>query len=158
MDSERVCFGRGVMVERQTISEVVHDSPAYWATVDLRDSILRKPFGLHFQPQELAAEKDAHHIACYRGDRVVGCLVLRPFTCGDVRMTQVAVVTELQGQGIGTALVEYAEALARKSGYRRMVLHARDTAVPFYEKLGYSRIGDEFEEVTIPHWAMEKRL
>ena len=67
-------------------------------------------------------------------------------------------VPELQGQGIGRALVEYAEAAARQGGCCRMVLHARETAVPFYEKLGYSRVGQRFEEVTIPHWAMERRL
>ena len=71
-------------------------------------------------------------------------------------MRQLAVAAELQGQGIGTALVEFAEALAREIGYRRMILHARETAVPFYEKQGYSIIGEGFEEVTIPHWAMEK--
>jgi ribosomal protein S18 acetylase RimI-like enzyme len=70
----------------------------------------------------------------------------------------VAVAPELQGQGIGTALVNQAEALDRKSGYCRIVLHARETTVAFYEKLGYSRIGHRFEEVAIPHWAMEKRL
>lgn len=73
-------------------------------------------------------------------------------------MRQVAVVRELRGQGIGKALVAYAEALARKLGYRRMILHARETAVGFYEKLGYSRVGDRFEEVTIAHWTMEKHL
>jgi GNAT superfamily N-acetyltransferase len=73
-------------------------------------------------------------------------------------MRQLAVVPELQKRGIGTALVEYSEDLARKAGYRRMILHARETAVAFYEKLGYSRLGDRFEEVTIPHWAMEKHL
>jgi predicted GNAT family N-acyltransferase len=41
---------------------------------------------------------------------------------------------------------------------RRMVLHARETAVSFYQNLGYSRFGDQFTEVTIPHWAKEKRL
>ncbi len=146
------------MSERQIICEVEHGSSAYRAAVALRDSILRQPLGLHFQPEELEAEKDSRHVACYRGDRLVGCLVLRPIAGGDVQMRQVAVVAKLHGQGIGAALVEYAEELARKIGYRRMVLHARETAVPFYEKLGYSRIGDVFEEVTIPHWAMEKRL
>ena len=73
-------------------------------------------------------------------------------------MRQVAVVSDLQGQGIGRALVEYSEALARKLGFRRMVLHARETAVAFYKKLGYLRIGGRFEEVTIPHWAMTKQL
>lgn len=146
------------MTEQPIIREVAHGSPAYWATVDLRDSVLRKPLGLHFTAEELAAEKDSRHLAYYRGERLAGCLVLRPIPVGDVRMRQVAVVPALQGQRIGTSLVEFAEALARKMGCRRMLLHARETAVSFYEKLGYLRIEPEFMEVSIPHWAMEKRL
>jgi GNAT superfamily N-acetyltransferase len=144
--------------DQQIICEVPHGSPAYWATVELRDSILRKPLGLRFSEEELEAEKDSHHLACYRGDRLVGCLVLRPLLDGDVQMRQVAVVPDLQGQGIGRAMVEYSEALARTIGFTRMILHARETAVPFYEKLGYARLGNRFEEVTILHWAMAKRL
>ena len=144
------------MNEDQVIREVAHASRAYWATVDLRHAILREPLGLRFSAEELEAESDSHHVACYRGDRLVGCLVLRPRGGGDVQMRQVAVVPEVQGQGIGRALVQFSEALARTNGYRRMVLHARETAVAFYENLGYSRRGDRFEEVTIPHWAMEK--
>ncbi len=146
------------MDEDQVICEVAHGSPEYWATVDLRDTILRKPLGLTFSADELEAEATSHHIACYRGDELVGCLVLRPLEGGDIRMRQVAVVPDLQGRGVGTALVEFAEAFACKMGYRRMILHARDTAVPFYERLGYSKVGEQFKEVTIPHWAMEKPL
>jgi predicted GNAT family N-acyltransferase len=144
--------------EDQVICEVAHGSTEYWATVDLRDAVLRKPLGLQFSAEELDAENRSHHVACYRGNKLVGCLVLCPQGDDDVRMRQVAVVLELQGQGIGTALVEFAEALARKTGYRRMILHARDTAVAFYENLGYARVGDQFEEVSIPHWTMEKWL
>ena len=73
-------------------------------------------------------------------------------------MRQVAVSPRAQGQGIGRALTEFAEDLARRRGFSRMTLHARAIAVPFYEKLGYQRVGDEFEEVTIPHWSMQKAL
>ena len=146
------------MTEPQMIREVAHDSPEYWATVELRDSVLRRPLGLQFSIEELKAEKDSRHVACYRGDRLVGCLVLRPSAGGDVRMRQVAVVPELQGQGIGRAMVEYSEALAQTIGFTRMILHARETAVDFYEKLGYAKVGERFVEVTIPHWAMEKRV
>ena len=37
-------------------------------------------------------------------------------------------------------------------------MHARETAVGFYEKLGYKVVGDKFTEVTIPHYVMEKKL
>ena len=39
-----------------------------------------------------------------------------------------------------------------------MVLHARQTAVPFYERLGYETYGEPFVEVTIPHIAMRMAL
>ena len=39
-----------------------------------------------------------------------------------------------------------------------MTLHARQVAVPFYERLGYSIVGEPFEEVSIPHFKMEKGL
>ncbi|MBS1564192.1 MAG: GNAT family N-acetyltransferase, partial [Bacteroidetes bacterium] len=32
------------------------------------------------------------------------------------------------------------------------------TAVGFYEKLGYVAVGEEFLEVTLPHFVMEKKL
>ena len=106
-----ICGAESIVTEQQIIREIEHDSPAYRATVELRDSVLRKPFGLQFSVGELKAEKDSRHIACYRGDRLVGCLVLRPLLDGDVQMRQVAVVPELLGQGIGRVMVEYSEAL-----------------------------------------------
>ncbi len=138
--------------------EVAHGSPDYWATVALRDVVLRQPLGLQYSPQELQAEADSRHLACYCGDELAGCLVLRPAADGDVRMRQVAVAPSMQRRGVGAALVAYCETLARELGFRRMVLHARETSVPFYERLGYLRHGQRFEEVTIPHWSMAKTL
>ena len=39
-----------------------------------------------------------------------------------------------------------------------MTLHAREAAVPFYERLGYLSEGEPFDEVGLPHRAMRKRL
>ena len=39
-----------------------------------------------------------------------------------------------------------------------MTMHARKTSVPFFEKLGYAVCGEEFLEITIPHYEMEKAL
>lgn len=146
------------MDERRAIREVPHGSPEYWQTADLRNSVLRKPIGLHFSPEDVEAEKRYHHFACYAGEKLVGCFMLDPLEHGDIRMRQLAVSPESQRRGIGTALVSYAEQWARQAGFRRIVLHARETAVSFYETLGYSRVGEQFEEVTITHWVMEKDL
>jgi predicted GNAT family N-acyltransferase len=52
----------------------------------------------------------------------------------------------------------FAENIARDHGYRRLTMHARKSALGFYEKSGYKVCSDEFEEVTIPHYVMEKEL
>ena len=69
-----------------------------------------------------------------------------------------AVPNNMQGKGIGRALMIFAENIARDLGYKTLIMHARKTATGFYEKLGYSISGKEFEEVTLPHYVMEKSL
>jgi predicted GNAT family N-acyltransferase len=135
-----------------------HGSPAYEETVALRDDILRKPLGLTFTAEQLGAESSDMHLACYDDGQLVGCLILTPADHGAVKMRQVAVAADRQGKGIGRAMVERSEEIAREHGFTEMVLHARETAVPFYEALGYDRVGERFEEVTIPHWKMRKGM
>ena len=69
-----------------------------------------------------------------------------------------AVLNDLQGKGIGRALMYFAENIARDRGYKILSMHARKNATGFYEKMGYIIASDEFEEVTIPHFVMEKKL
>ncbi len=52
----------------------------------------------------------------------------------------------------------FAETLAKDKGFKKLMMHARDTAIGFYEKQGYKVKGEQFYEVTIPHHVMEKFL
>jgi predicted GNAT family N-acyltransferase len=134
-------------------------TPAYDDTIGLRDEILRRPLGLEFHPKDLATEFDSIHLACYHSSwELVGCLVLVPKSNSIIKMRQVAVREDQQGRGIGKLLVKESEVLARELGYKKMVLNARDIAIPFYEKLNYQKVGDAFYEVTILHYKMEKEL
>lgn len=45
---------------------------------------------------------------------------------------------------------------SERRGYKRIYLHARAYAIPFYEGLGYHVFGEEFTEVGIPHRHMQK--
>ena len=141
-----------------TCRTVAYGSPAYHQTVDLRDRILRQPLGLAFTPEQLAAEKDDLHLTIWSAHTLAGCLVLTPQPAQTVKMRQVAIDPTYQGQGIGTMLVQYSEDVARKQGYTTMCCHARESAVSFYKKLGYTVKGDVFTEVTLPHYYMEKPL
>ena len=130
----------------------------YQQMLRLRDEILRKPLGLNFSEAELEKEKQNIHMAALEDDRMLGCCMLVEEDPETVRLRQMAVVNDVQGKGIGRALMQFAENLARDSGYKKITMHARKNAVGFYEKMGYRMKGKEFEEITIPHYVMEKEL
>lgn len=135
-----------------------YGSPEYQQMLQLRNDILRKPLGLSFSPDELEKEKDEILIAAFEDEKMLGCCMLIKSDGSTVRLRQMAVLNNLQGKGIGRALMQFAENIARDLGYKKLTMHARATAVGFYEKLGYSVVGDIFEEVTLPHNTMEKLL
>lgn len=139
-------------------SEAAHGSPEHQALVALRSEVLRRPLGLTFSAEQLMAERAERHVGCYRNGELIGGLLLKDLGNGWVQMRQVAVRPDMQGQGIGRALTGYAEALAARLGYHTMTLHARESAVGFYERQGYARVGERFVEITLPHWEMVKPL
>jgi len=135
-----------------------HGSPEYLQMVKLRDDILRKPLGLGFTPDELESEKENMLIAAFEDERILGCCMLVELRPDMVRLRQMAVLNDLQGKGIGRALMHFAENIARDRGYKVISMHARKAVVGFYERMDYKVIGDEFIEITIPHYVMEKKL
>jgi predicted GNAT family N-acyltransferase len=143
---------------RSDLREIAFGTSEYDATVSLRCRVLREPLGLRPGPEERTEEAGLIHLGAFEGDRLVGCLMLHDLGEQRVRMRQVAIDFDRQRGGLGTKLVHFSEDVAHARGFREMVLHARETAVPFYERLGYAAHGDRFLEVTIPHLEMRKAL
>jgi predicted GNAT family N-acyltransferase len=141
------------------ILEVNFATPEYDEMVRLRYKILREPLGLDFSAEELSKEYTDIHLAAYNDAWILrGCLVLTPKPNQVMKMRQVAVDSDAQGSGVGRAMVENSERVAVANGCTLMELNARDTAVPFYEKLNYQTEGDVFVEVGIAHLRMVKKL
>lgn len=140
------------------IKEITHETKEYEHEVELRNKILRKPLNLQFSKSELDQEVKDIHLGAYADGKLIGCLLLTPDGASKIKMRQVAIDESAQGLGIGRKLVEVSELEARQRGYSLMELNARDTAIPFYLKLGYEIFGEPFTEVTIPHRKMRKSI
>ena len=140
------------------IRQIDYGSAEYSQMIQLRNEILRKPLNLSFSKEDLEKEKNDILIAAFEEERMLGCCLLTKIDDERVRLRQMAVEKTLQGKGIGASIMNYAENVARDRGYRVLVMHARKTAIGFYEKLGYIVAGNEFTEVSIPHFVMEKKL
>lgn len=140
------------------IFEVPFGCDLYKEALELRVKVLRAPLGLMYTPEQLEEEATDVHIVAVDEGKVVGTVLLRHINDEVIKMRQFAVTPERQRQGIGSEIVAYCEDYALEHGYNTIELHARETAVSFYESLEYEKIGDRFTEVTIPHYKMVKNL
>lgn len=140
------------------LKQIDHGTKEYLQMVQLRDLVLRRPLGLTFSHDELAREKDDILIVCMDDGEMLGCCILTKIDRDTVRLRQMAVPDKLHGKGIGASIMGFAENLAKDKGYRSMTMHARDTAIGFYEKFGFKIVGNQFREVNLPHHIMEKKL
>jgi len=126
--------------------------------VGLRYRVLRKPLGLQFTKEQLEAEKNETHLAVMLQETLIGCVLLAAQDKLTVKLRQMAIESDFQGQGVGKSLLKYAESVALQKGFQKIILHARENAVGFYQQSGYRVVGQPFIEVTLPHARMEKLL
>ncbi|MGW4288402.1 GNAT family N-acetyltransferase [Streptomyces sp. NPDC004673] len=71
---------------------------------------------------------------------------------------RLAVTRRARGLGVGAALVRAIEDAARDLGLTAVDLHAQTQALGFYERLGYTAYGPEFQDAGIAHRAMRRPL
>ena len=143
-----------------SVKQISFNTKEYFQTLGLRYEVLRRPLSLHYHVNDLVKESGDLHVAAFKGSRIVGCLIVSKLELSEnhLKMRQVAVDQHFQGTGIGKSMVQFSENWAIQNGYEKFVLHARNTAVPFYLSLGYTIEGNEFLEVNIPHLKMIKYL
>src|SRR6478752_1891235 len=96
-----------------------HGTKEYKQMVNLRYNILRKPLGLNFTDDELEREKNEVLIGAFEDDEMLGCCMLVKIDNSTMRLRQMAVPNNLQGKGVGRALMSFAENISRDLGYKR---------------------------------------
>lgn len=135
-------------------------SSRYDELVELRYKVLLEPLGLKFLDMHRLKEAEYLHIGCIESldDNLVGGLILAPLNNEDIRLMQVAVDNKYQGEGVGRAMVKYAETRAIEAGFSKIIMNAMLSVVHFYEKMGYHQEGEIFEENGITFARMIKNL
>ncbi len=101
-------------------------------------------------------QEDAHalHLMAEENGLTVGCA--RILHHGkEAHIGRLAVKQTYRGKGIGAALCRFAIDHCRALGCQSIWLNSQRHAVGFYEKLGFSPVGETFWEAGIPHIRME---
>ena len=73
----------------------------------------------------------------------------------DYVIGRVAVLKAHRGRQLGVGIMQALINACCEMGGERQILHAQLSARGFYEKLGFTPYGEEFDEAGIPHIAME---
>ena len=135
---------------------IQHASSDYAKMLALRNDILRKPLGLVLSSEDMKDEQNDILIAAFDDDEMLGCCVLKKSEKGAIKLRQMAVRSQLQGKGIGSSIIHFAENIIRDNGYMEIKMDARSNAINFFENKGYTTYGKEFTKLGIPHIEMRK--
>lgn len=126
----------------------------------LRWKMLREPWKQPLGSEKDELEQQSIHRAIFDGKGnilAVGRLTITQGWQANIRF--MAVDVNAQGKGLGKVIVESLEQAALERGVNRISLHAREVAVTFYRKLGYTLKEKShllFGEVQ--HFSMDKEL
>ena len=149
--SERARSRTGAAARRATAGE--------WPEVAaLRTRVFVEEQGVPAEVERDAHDATAVHVlARDREGRVVatGRLLVRD---GRGVVGRMAVDASARGAGHGAAVLAELHRQAVLLGLTEVELHAQLTARGFYERAGYTPVGDVYEEVGVAHVTMRRRL
>jgi predicted GNAT family N-acyltransferase len=127
----------------------------------LRQLVLRDPLGLNLYAEDLEKEKSEIKMGLVdtNSKQLIACVQAVLLANQVCKIRQMAVHPQWQQQGWGASLLHQAhEHLKINYQVKKFELHARETAITFYEKLNYQPIGETFLALSLVHIKMSKQL
>jgi ribosomal protein S18 acetylase RimI-like enzyme len=127
---------------------------------DLRWKILRAPFNQpRITEQDDAGTKDYPIMVCEVDGFPIGVGRAHFISEGEAQIRSISVEPEWEGKGIGTIVLKELEKIVVAKGARRIIIHARNSAIEFYKKFGYKSLEPSYRLFgEIEHTLMEKTI
>lgn len=141
-----------------TLEVRLADDAARPAMHALRHDVFVRGQGVPEQIERDEHDATADHAVALRDGRVVGTgrLLLRADGTGSIG--RMAVTADERGAGVGAAVLRRLEEQAVERGLVGVELHAQIDARGFYERAGYTAVGEVYLEAGIEHVTMRKPL
>jgi predicted GNAT family N-acyltransferase len=96
------------------------------------------------------------HYLIKQGGRPIGTARAKVNAMNEGKLGRFCLLEEARGKKLGRVFLDYIIADLKKNDKNLKVIKisAQTTVVPFYEKAGFNKSGDEYMEANIPHYAM----
>lgn len=100
-------------------------------------------------------DDECTHFVLYDQELPIGAGRFRNID-GIGKVERICVLSQSRGTGAGKLIMDKIEQYAKQNNYSALKLNAQTQAIPFYDKLGYEIISEEFMDAGIPHRTMKK--
>lgn len=127
---------------------------------DLRWKILRAPYN---QPkiteQDDAGTEDYPIMVCEVDGIPIGVGRAHFISEDEAQIRSISVEEDWSGKGIGSIVLKELEKIVTEKGAKRIIIHARNNAIEFYQKNGYKTVEPSYTLFgEIEHTLMEKKI
>ncbi|OOQ60137.1 GNAT family N-acetyltransferase [Mucilaginibacter pedocola] len=111
------------------------------------------------KPNEMGMEEDnnGYHFAAFKDKWIVAVVSLFKHE-SDWQFRKFAVAEEVQGQGLGAQLLQYITEFVEREQGELLWCNARLSAIGFYNKFGFSAVGEVFHKNGFDYIIMQKHL
>ncbi len=100
---------------------------------------------------------EATQFIVYDDNKPIGAARFRIID-GNGKIERVCVLKSYRKKGVGRLIMDTIEAYAKKQNIHHLILNAQLTALPFYQKVGYTAYGEIFLDANIEHKKMYKDI
>ncbi|MHC5726156.1 MAG: GNAT family N-acetyltransferase [Nostoc sp.] len=137
------------------VAELPQDFPAIQA---IRIAVFQEEQGVDAALEFDGKDAISEHLIAYLNDEVVGTARIRYLDDKTAKIERLAVLSTARGQGIGKKIMENALEVIANKNIPEVMIHAQEYVKDLYKKLDFVEEGEIFEEASIPHVKMRKKL
>jgi len=133
----------------------IEDLNAYY---QLRWKILRKPLGFEEGSEKDDLEDISVHRAIKKDNELIAVGRLHFIDGKTSQIRYMGVEEGFQKKGLGKLMVDEFEKVSIQRNILKIILYSRESAIKFYEKLGFTTIKKAHRLKGVQHFLMEKNL
>ena len=121
--------------------EIEFGSGEFEKECELRNEVLRLPLGLNLYHEDISQERQQLHFGLFDPyGNLLACVIAVAYLPAEAKIRQMAVKAEYRGKGYGRIMLQSLEDQLAQMGITHLFMHARLSAVGFYQKLGYENV------------------
>lgn len=141
-----------------TTIEIVTYKEQHLAIRKLREKVFQPQQGIVPELQEDRLDFTSMHLLAMSGNQPVGTVRIKDITAQTAQIERLAILPEVTTNNLPYQIIQKAQELIKINHFETVVVLDRADRQSFYQKLGFSQSGNNFQKLGITYIKMVKQL